>query len=177
MGATDSLAIARDIVATRALPDGLTLEWLAADTRAATRQSLARCALDCGVLPPVLTVLSGKTQPGVCAMACDAEGDVVACAAAAAFLHPDHPLGGVECWWGMLATRADHRGRSLALILGAQAMCRMHDNFGFTRFFTGVEPGNRPSEAVCARMGLARDGMSILALTDPGLLHGGRMTN
>ncbi len=175
-GTAESLGIARDIVANRTLPDGLTLEWLAPETRSATRQSLARCALDCGVLPPALNVLSGKLQPGVCAMACDAEGDVVACAAAAAFLHPDHALGRVECWWGMLATRADHRVRSLALILGAQAMCRMHDRFGFKRLFTGVELGNEPSEAVCTRMGLARDGLSTLALTDPGLLPGGRIT-
>jgi RimJ/RimL family protein N-acetyltransferase len=109
-------------------------------------------------------------------MACDALGDVVACAAAAAFHHADHALGSAECWWGMLATRADHRGRSLALIPGAQAMCHMHDLHGFTRFFTGVEPGNPPSEAVCTRMGLVRTGLSTLGLADPSLLPGGRMT-
>lgn len=176
VGAAESLTVSRDIMANRPLPDGLTLHWLAPDTPAPTCHKLADCALGCGVLPPAFSVLSGQVRPGVCAMACDESGDVVACAAAAAFFHPDHAFGGMESWWGMLATRVDHRGRSLALILGALAMCRMHDLYGFTRFFTGVEPGNAPSEAVCTRMGLARTGLSTLGLADPSLLPGGRMT-
>ena len=176
VGSEESLTTSRDIIANRPLPDGLTLDWLGPDTPAPTRQALANCALSCNVLPPALSVLSGQVQPGVCALARDGSGDVIACAAAAAFFHQEHAMGGVECWWGMLATRADHRGRSLALILGAAAMCRMHDLYRFTRFFTGVEPGNGPSEAVCSRMGLGRTGLSTLGLTDPGLLPCGRMT-
>jgi len=109
-------------------------------------------------------------------MAVDRDGKVAACAGAAAFLHPDHPKGGEECWWGMLATHPDWRGARLSLRLGAEVMIAVHRDHGFTRFFTGVEPDNATSEAICTHAGLHRTDMSVLTVADPALLPGGRMT-
>lgn len=47
---------------------------------------------------------------------------------------------------------------------------------GFTRFLTDVAPGNAPSHAVCARIGLVPEGRTTLGAADPALLPGGRMT-
>lgn len=109
-------------------------------------------------------------------MALDRDGAVAGCAAAASFLHPDHPDGRQMCWWGMLAVHPDHRGQALSVLLGAQAIVDMADRHGFSTFFTGVEPGNAPSEAICTKMCLAHQGRSILGVADPSLVPGGRMT-
>ena len=175
-GADDALSAARSILGAQALPGDLTLCWLDGDLPEPLRESLAETALLCGVLPPALNVLSGQTQPGVACLAHDAAGRVVSCAAAAGYLHPDHPMGAQQCWWGMLATRPDRRGDRLSLRLGAHALLEMHRRYGVTGAMTGVEPGNRASEAICRRMGLAPRGLSILGMADPALLPGGRMT-
>lgn len=158
------------------LPAPYRLAWLTPESPTSLCAALGETALDCGVLPPQIPTLTGAYQPGACAMAVTPEGRVASCAAAASYLHPDHPQGRTVCWWGMLATAQDHRGRGLSLSLSAWVMHRMHDVFGFTRFFTGVEPGNSASEAICRKMRLAHRGRSILGIADPSLLASGRMT-
>lgn len=175
-GSTVPLDRAKEIEGSVKWPAQYRLELLSADTGNATRQSLADTALACGVLPPSLAVLSGQAQPGVCAMLVNGAGDVVACAAAASFLHPDYPMGRDICWWGMLAVHPDHRGQGLSLPLGAQAILAMNEQFGFTSFFTGVEPGNSASEAVCTKMGLHLTKRCTIGVADPALIPGGRMT-
>lgn len=165
-------AVLRD----HALPDDVTVHWIDADAPAERLAALAEVALCCGVVPPAGAVLRGRARPGVALVARDARGRPVSCAGAAAFFHRDHPLGRAECWWGMLATHPDRRGDRLALILGAMALIRMHERFGFTQVFTGVERGNGASEAVCRRMGLAPADTSVLSVADASLLPGGRMT-
>ena len=76
----------------------------------------------------------------------------------------------------MLATREDQRGRGLSITLGAAVMVEMANRYGYTDFFTGVTPGNTPSEAVCTRMGLFDENTLILSAVDPTLMPGGRMT-
>lgn len=172
----NALTVAHKAAHTIPLPAGYTLAYLTPDTPADLRGKLADTALECGVLPPSLAVLSGAEQPGVCAMALDQAGDVAACAAAASVLPPAHPDAQITCWWGMLATAPAHRGKALSLHLGAKVMIAMHETYGFERFFTGVVPGNAASEAVCRKLGLAHRGRSILGVADPGLVPGGRMT-
>jgi RimJ/RimL family protein N-acetyltransferase len=109
-------------------------------------------------------------------MAKTSDGRVAACAAAASLLHPEHPDGASTCWWGMLAVHPEHRGQALSLTLGAMAMLRMREVYGFTTFFTGVTPGNTASEVICRKLGLAHEGRSIVALADPALLPDGQMT-
>lgn len=76
----------------------------------------------------------------------------------------------------MLATHPARRGNRLSLVLGAHALIDMETRFGFRAFMTGVEPGNTPSEAVCARVGMSRGDLAIIACTDPLALASGRMT-
>jgi hypothetical protein len=175
-GEADALTRAREIIADTTLPDDLTLGWITAETPDPVRAAVAEMALDCGVLPPSFAVLSGTARPGAACFAMEPSGRVVSLAGAAAHLHADHPDGGTECWWGMLATRVDRRGARLSLLLGAHAMVAMADRYGFTRVFTGVVPGNAASEAVCARVGLVPAGTSIVGAADPTVLSSGRMT-
>ena len=76
----------------------------------------------------------------------------------------------------MLATDPARRGHGLSLILGAHDLLDMETRFGFQAFMTGVEPGNAPSEAVCARAGMSPGNDAIIACTDPHALASGRMT-
>lgn len=176
VGESTALQAARKIVETKQVPQGLTTQWLTRETDTRLRASLAAAALACGVLPAHLAVLSGTLQPGLCRMAVTDQGAVVSCAAAAAYIHPDHPDGKVECWWGMLSCVPEWRGFGLSLRLGAEVMLEMERKYGFTRFFTGIEPGNTASEVVCTRLGLAPTDASTLSVADAAQLSGGRMT-
>jgi RimJ/RimL family protein N-acetyltransferase len=161
--------------AAHALPDDFTVVRIEPGTSAEKLALLAELALACGVLPPAGAALRGIGKPGLALLAVDADGRAVACAAAAAYLHTDHPLG-YQCWWGMLATAPERRGQRLALSLGAVAMLEARERLGFDEVFTGVEPGNAASEAVCARLGLRPEDRSVLGVADPNLVPGGRMT-
>ncbi len=88
----------------------------------------------------------------------------------------DHPRLGGQAWWGMLATDPARRGQRLALILGAMVIEKMHDRSGFADFFTGVEPGNTGSEAVCARIRMHRTAFATIGCADPMTLGSKRMT-
>lgn len=167
---------ARKEVAGDGWPGDLSMVWLDAETPDDVLAAFGEMALGCGVLPPALDVLTGATRPGAALLAVEPSGRVVACAAAAAYYHPDHPQGATTCWWGMLATHPDRRGARLSLRLGAEVTLRMADRYGFSTFFTGVEPGNTPSEAICRRAALSETDTAVLGLADPALLPGGRMT-
>lgn len=175
-GAGDALDAARRVLAGARLPDGIEMVRITPETPEPVMTAFAQMALDCGVLPPVRSVLDGRDRSGLCLIARTPEGEVVSCAAGAAFADPAHPKFGDIGWWGMLATRPDHRGSRLSLILGAHALVGLMEERGLKSVFTGVVAGNAPSEAVCARMGLAPEMSETLSLADPGLLPGGRMT-
>lgn len=174
-GGAEALSAARSLRDT-ALPDDLSLVWITPDLPQPARQAFADMALDCGVLPPSLEMLSGALKPGLACMAVDGAGRAVSCAAAASYLHPDHRDGSSVCWWGMLATRPERRGERLSLLLGALTLTEMAERHGFHRFMTGVVDGNAASEAVCKRMGLTDTGRDIVVVADPAQLPGGRMT-
>ncbi|MDU8912617.1 N-acetyltransferase [Aestuariicoccus sp. MJ-SS9] len=176
VGAEDAIRAARRIVEETSLPPGLTAMWLTPETPRPVLDAFAETALSCAVLPPSLEVLTGCLRPGLTRIAVAEDGSVASCAAAAAYLHPGHPHGATECWWGMLATAERWRGHRLSLRLGAEALLEMRARHGFTTFFTGVEPGNAPSEAVCARIGLQKEPFATLGVADPSLVPGGRMT-
>lgn len=175
-GGSAVLAAARDTVCAQPLPDDIEMLRLDHATPATRMAAMAELSLACGVLPPNGAALRGLGRPAMCLIAVDRGGRVVSCAAAAAFAHPDHPRFVGQAWWGMLATDPARRGQRLAPILGAMTILRMHETFGFTEFFTGVEPGNVGSEAVCARMGLRRNGFVTIGCADPAILGSGRMT-
>lgn len=175
-GSDLAIAAARRVVATYSLPDDVTMQRLDASSAEGHLASLAEMALGCGVLPPCGEVLRGLLRPAVCLVAIDRSSKVVSCAASSAYAHQDHPRQGGKAWWGMLATDMARRGQKLSLILGAHALLEMQSSFGFGDFMTGVEPGNAPSEAICARMGLAKGQSAVIGCTDPRALASGRMT-
>ena len=175
-GAGSALKAAREIVATLSLPEDVTMSRLDASTADETLASLAEMALGCGVLPLCGEVLRGLSRPAVCLVALDRTAKVVSCAASSAYADEDHPTHGMQAWWGMLATDPARRGQRLSLVLGAHAVLEMESRFGFGDFMTGVEPGNAPSESVCARMGLSRGNSAIIGCADPRALANGRMT-
>ena len=171
-----AIAAARRVVATYSLPDDVTMQRLDASTTDGHLASLAEMALGCGVLPPCGEVLRGLLRPAVCLVAIDRSSKVVSYAASAAYAHKDYPKQGRQAWWGMLATDPARRGQKLSLVLGAHALLEMESCFGFCHFMTGVEPGNAPSEAICARMGLSKVQYAVIGCTDPRALASGRMT-
>lgn len=175
-GGVSALSAARRIIAEVPLPDDLTVQVTGEDTPGTTLARLAEVGRTCGVLCPAGSVMRGRTRPGVGIVAIEPRGRAVACAGAAAYAHRDHPVFGGQSWWGMLATHPDRRGARIALVLGAMAMIRMHDRYGFDDFFTGVQPGNAASEALCRRAGLSPDGASILNAVDPAALEGGKLS-
>ena len=175
-GSRSAIAAARQVVATHSLPEDLTMLRLDASTPDGHLASLAEMALGCGVLPPCGEVLRGILRSAVCLVAIDRTSKVVSCAASSAFAHEDHPKHGRQAWWGMLATDPVRRGQRLSVVLGAHALLEMETRFGFGDFMTGVEPGNAPSEAVCARMGLSKGQYAIIGCADPRALASGRMT-
>ena len=176
LGSASAIAAARQVVATLSLPEDVTMLRVDAATEDVLMASMAEMALNCGVLPPCGEVLRGNLLPAVCLVAVDRTLKVVSCAASSAFTHADHPRFGGQAWWGMLATDPARRGRRLSVVLGAHALLEMEARFGFGDFMTGVEPGNAPSEAICARMGLSKGQTAIIACADPRALASGRMT-
>lgn len=176
LGQQDARDTARKVLCDIPMPDDLSLHRIGPDTPHEILAQLAHVALACGVLPPAGAVLRGQSRPGLGIVALDPAGRGVACAGAAGILHPDHPDGRRQCWWGMLATLPERRGARLSLLLGAMALLDMQARYGFTEAFTGIEPGNNASEAVCARLGLVPEGTHVLNVVDPAQLPGGRMT-
>ncbi|AZQ67166.1 N-acetyltransferase [Silicimonas algicola] len=175
-GNRSAIAAARRVVETVSLPEDLTMLRLDASTSDGHLTSLADMALGCGVLPLCGEVLRGLLRPALCLVAIDRTSKVVSCAASSAYAHEDHPKHGRQAWWGMLATDPARRGQRLSLVLGAHALLEMEARFQFGNFMTGVEPGNAPSESICARMGLSRGDFAIVGCTDPRALAAGRMT-
>jgi GNAT superfamily N-acetyltransferase len=176
VGGDTALAAAERVLDSTTLPPGTEVLSIGADSPPEHLEKLARVALDAGVLPNAGSVLRGRTRPGIGLVAVDAQGRPMSCAAAAAIYHPDDPQLGRQCWWGMLATDPGHRGKGLAAVLGAMAMQAMHARYGFTSFFTGVQPGNAASETVCGRMGLAPENRWVITVVDAAALPGGKLT-
>lgn len=169
------LSAARAVLDARALPDDLTVHATAPDTSAEDMAGLDRLTQSCGVLLPMGSFLRGRRRPTICLYAKDRDGRVVGASASVAQHHPDHRKGPLA-WWGMLSTDDSRRGEGIALILGAMAICAMNRDFGVAAFLTGIREGNLPSEALCAKLGLARSGELHLISIAPDLFAGGRLT-
>lgn len=175
-GGPASLAAAEAILAERPCSDDLRIVLTGPDTPADDMARLADAAAGVGVMCPAGAVLRGRVRAGVGVVAVDRDGRAVACAGAAGFCHPDHPREGATAWWGMLGTVPERRGAGLSLILGATAMRCMAARFGYSSFFTGIEPGNAASEAVTAKLALAPSDRHVISAVDPAALDGGRLT-
>lgn len=170
------LAAAETTLNAFALPADVEAKLIGTESPASDVAALAEVSLGAGVLPVAGDVLRGVRRPALGAVALDETGAGVSCAAASLYANPDNAAFGSIAWWGMLATRPDRKGERLALILGAMVIREMHRRHGIGHFFTGVQPGNAPSEAVCTRMGLSPVDRATLTVVDAGVLPGGKLT-
>ena len=78
-----------------------------------------------------------------------------------------------EAFWGVLATREDHRGRGLAGWLGARAIQHMWEYEGMRGFNTGIKEDNAASLAACAKLGIRRSDLVTLFCFDDATLSEG----
>jgi len=174
-GGASAVEAARHILADRALPDDLELVTVGPETSAEELAGLDALTQSCDVLLPMGRFIRGLERPAVCLMARDPLGRIVGATAAVAQYHPDHPKAD-RVWWGMLATDADRRGQSIALVMGAHSLTAMADRHGYSRFFTGIRAGNAPSEKLCAKLGLAPTGEVDMIAICPEAFSGGQLT-
>ena len=163
-GGKEAHSAARQVLAGKRLPADVEVLRIAPDTPDAEMAAFARMALDCGVLPPVRQVLDGRDRSGLCYVARNRSGEIVSCAAGAAIADPSHPVHGGMGWWGMLATRPDHRGAGLSLIFGAHALIGLLEEKGLTSVFTGCGGRQCPVRGhLCADGARPRTGRDALA--------------
>lgn len=174
-GGAEAIRTARDVLASRSLPAGLSIGQVDADTPAEVMQQLDRVTASCEVLLPMGQFMRGIARPAVCVYAQTDDGEVVATSAAVAQFHPDSPRG-KEFWWGMLATDDRFRGQGLAILLGAESMVRMVDGYGMTGFFTGIRTGNAPSERLCTKLGLQATNKVVIISIAPEVFAQGSVT-
>jgi hypothetical protein len=123
----------------------------------ATPKALIKATVDlcqaCGLSAMPGEVMRGDVIPGINLVAVDASGAPVATASSYAMHAPDTPRA-TDAFWGVLATREDHRGQGLAALLGATTIEYMWENEGMRAFNTGIKADNLASQAACAKLGV-----------------------
>jgi hypothetical protein len=174
-GGQRAYEMCKSIVAEVPLPDDLRLERLSADSPAGLVRATADLSMNCGVMPLPGRQMRGLSNPGLCLVAVDQGGAPVATGSSYRYTHPDSDYGHYA-FWGALATRPDRRGERLAMILGANAIVTMWEEFGMRGFSTGVKADNPASLAVCAKQGVVPGDWSFVSCTDPDLFKGAPMT-
>ena len=171
-GDRKSFEAARTILTDRALPDDLTVVEIEPTTPPEELQKLDALTQTCDVLLPMGSFLRGWQKPSAFLYAKDSEGRVVAASAAVAQFHPDHPKSDTV-WWGMLATDESRRGEGIALLMGALAMKKINEKFGYAKCSTGIREGNKPSEALCSKLHLSpSSNVDLIAIYPPAFASG-----
>ena len=165
-GSAETIAIARQTLSDRALPEDLTLRTIDTDAPCEWVAGLAEVALEQGVLPSSGPVLRGISRPGFGMVAMDETGRPVATACAAMSRHKDHPDSGMA-QWGQLATRDDRKGQGIARMMAAHSIVHAADTLGTEVFSTGIRDGNAPSENLCRSLGLRPSDYTIVIVIDP----------
>lgn len=170
-----AINIARQVVATRALPPGVDVSEVTASTSDDDYARLDALTQSCGVLLPSAAFLRGDACPAVCLYAKAPDGTLVGAAASIA-QNPEGSEDEGRVFWGMLSTAADWRGRGIAKILGAMAIVAIADRCNVRFFETGIRSDNIESATLCRGLGLAPTGYFDLLAIDPQTMSGGRMT-
>lgn len=167
--APDTIDRCDDWLASHELPEDVELLRIDPDTPLTRLHQVADLLASAELMLPMESFVRGQACRSVYIAAIDREGIPVAHASATQTFHPDAP-NGTETHWGMLATAQHRRGEGMAIYLGALALTRMHREYGFDRFMTGIRPGNVPSEKLCGRLDFAPRGRSIVLAIDPGMI-------
>jgi GNAT superfamily N-acetyltransferase len=166
LGDLGSVDRAREVLASRSLPEDLTVRVIDRDSPPEWLEAFAEVALIHGVLPPVGPVMRGLSRPGFAMVAVDGSGAPVA-TAGSVLCHPASSPHHHRAQWGQLSTHPERLGQGIAKVLGAKALVHSHEVLGATGFKTGIAPGNIPSARLCEGLGLADSGQDIIAVIDP----------
>ena len=175
LGDLSCVDIARNILATRSLPQDLTVLVIDGDSPSDWLEAYAEVALMHGVLPPAGPVMRGLSRPGFAMVAVDGMGAPVATAGSVLCHPPSSPLH-LRAQWGQLSTHPDRMGQGIAKVLGAMALVHSHEVLGSTGFKTGIAAGNIASARLCEGLGLTDSGEDIIALIDPDVYKEDRLT-
>lgn len=173
--APDTIDRCENWLASHELPEDVELLRIGPDTPLTKLQEVADLLASAELMLPMESFVRGEACTSVYLAAIDRNGKPVAHASATQTFHPDAP-NGTETHWGMLATSNHRRGEGMAIYLGALALTRMHREYGFERFMTGIRAGNVPSESLCGRLGFAPRGRSIVLAIDPGMIESDQLT-
>lgn len=171
----DTIGLCDAWLASNELPDDVELLRIGPDTPLNRLQEVADLVASVDMMLPMESFVRGQAVSSVYYAAIDRNGLPVAHASTTRSFHPDAP-NGEETHWGMLATADHRRGEGMALYLGALALTKLHREYGFTGFVTGIRAGNVPSEKLCGRLGFAPRGRSIVLAIDPTVIEGDQMT-
>lgn len=166
---------AREVLATRSMPEDLTVRVIDRDSPPEWLEAFAEVALIHGVLPPAGPVMRGLSRPGFAMLAIDSTGAPVA-TAGSVLCHPPSSPWHRRAQWGQLSTHPARMGQGIAKVLGAKALVHSHEVLGATGFKTGITPGNKASARLCEGLGLSDSGSDIVALIDPDVFGEGRLT-
>lgn len=166
IGGLDAIDLARTALATRPLPEDLSVRIIDSQSPGELVQAFAEVSMSHGVLPPIGSVMRGISRPGFGMVAIDSNGRPVATAGAVKSRHPDHPMADMV-QWGQLATVPDRQGQGVARALGALAILEAASRLGARHFRTGINPSNTASARLCTSLGLRDSEYVIVAALDP----------
>lgn len=175
IGGSDAIDIARSLLASRPLPDDLSVEVIDSHSPGELVQAFAEVSMAHGVLPPIGSVMRGVSRPGFGMVAMDSNGRPVATAGAVRSRHPDHPMADMV-QWGQLATVSDRQGQRIARAMGALAIVEAASRLGARRFRTGINPSNTASARLCTSLGVCDSAYVIVAAMDPDTFSDKRVT-
>lgn len=175
MGDSDAIDMARTALATRPLPEDLSVRIIDSQSSGELVQAFAEVSMPHGVLPPIGPVMRGISRPGFGMVAMDSNGRPVATAGAVKSRHPDHPMADMV-QWGQLATVPDRQGQGIARALGALAILEAASRLGARRFRTGINPSNAASARLCTSLGVRDSDYVIVAAMDPDAFSDDRVT-
>ncbi|WP_282168897.1 hypothetical protein [Ruegeria atlantica] len=175
LGGLNCVEAARQVVATQALPEDLSIRVIDPSSPPEWLEAFAEVALSHGVLPPIGPVMRGLSRPGFAMVVVDKSGAPVA-TAGSVLCHPSSSRLHSRAQWGQLSTKPERMGEGIAKVLGAIALIHSHEKLGATGFKTGIAPGNIPSARLCERLGLEDSGSDIVAIIDPLVYSEDRLT-
>ena len=174
-GGVGALAASRQVQEDHKLPFDLTVSIVDTQTPEKMVSDIAELSQACDVMPVPGSIMRGQVRKGLCLVAIDQNGNVVATASSYINHHPSSPRAN-DVFWGMLATRQDRRGERIALLLGAQAIIHMWENHGARGFMTGVRANNPSSQALCNKLGVGASEWVYASCINKELHSGGAIT-
>ena len=174
-GGRAALDASRRALAAYALPDDLSISTIDTESPPDVVAEVAALGLACDVMPVPGPIMRGAVIPGICLVASERSGRVVATASSYMLHHPTSAHA-TDAFWGMLATSADRRGEKIALLLGARAIVHMWETAGARGFMTGVRHDNAASRALCNRLGVADTEWIYASCIDEAVLGSSTVT-